>query len=481
MTTEPSNPFATQGSASPTPAPPKDAGGVASNGAGTASPENPMSPNGTGTPAGNGAVLSPKDAFKKALSQGMPASNLSNASTSDDSEDSGSNVITFVDNVIENAITLGVSDIHIEPYKESARLRYRRDGVLNEIEEYRDYLFNNYSAIITRIKILSSLDISERRLPQDGAISFPMPDDFVDLRVSILPTGDGERIVMRIMDKSSLNMPLDKLGFPEEMMPAIQKAINSPQGMILVTGPTGSGKSTTLYAVLNALNDPEVNILTAEDPVEFGVEGIGQVHVKENIGLTFAAALRSFLRQDPEVIMVGEIRDKETGDISVKAALTGHLVLSTLHTNSAPSTVTRLLNMGIPNYLVTSSLILVIAQRLARIICSDCKQVDPQPDQNILKALGFTEEQLQTIKVYKGAGCETCMHSGSKGRRAIHEVLVITKSVKEAILKNVSDIELTNIAITNDGFKTMQQRGLELLLDGTISLGEFQRVLMIED
>ncbi len=327
-----------------------------------------------------------------------PISQQNNSSQPQDAETS--NVISFVNNVIENAVTLKVSDIHIEPYKESARIRYRRDGGLKEIEEYKNFLYQNYSAITTRVKILASLDISERRLPQDGAISFPYQGSTVDIRVSVLPTGSGERVVMRLMDKSSLTLPLDKLGFPEYSLPKIRKAINSPQGMILVTGPTGSGKSTTLYAILNELNKQDVNILTAEDPVEFEVHGIGQVHVKESIGLSFSSALRSFLRQDPEVIMVGEIRDKETGDIAVKAALTGHLVLSTLHTNSAPSTITRLINMGIPGYLIAPSLNLVIAQRLARVNCQNCL-VEDKIDIDLLRSLGFAEEELNNIKIYK--------------------------------------------------------------------------------
>jgi type IV pilus assembly protein PilB len=330
---------------------------------------------------------------------------------------------------------------------------------------------------------MSSLDISERRLPQDGAIHFNYKQgkDLVNLRVSILPTCSGERVVMRVMDKSALSMPLAKLGFSEKCEVKVNKAINSPQGMILVTGPTGSGKSTTLYAVLNSLNNPEVNLMTAEDPVEFMVEGIGQVHVNDAIGLTFTAALRSFLRQDPEVIMVGEIRDKDTGDIAVKASLTGHLVLSTLHTNDAPSTITRLINMGIPNYLITSSLILVIAQRLARKICPDCKIVDSDTGPEQLKLIGFKDEELDGVVAYKGKGCRTCMNTGSKGRRAIHEVLVVTRNIKEAILANANDIEIGRIASEKDGFESMQDVGKRMITEGIISIEEFKRILMVED
>lgn len=430
-------------------------------------------------------VLSPKEAFQQALSMGDADGPVLGGKAPKDGDplSCGSNVIEFVDNAIENAITLGVSDLHFEPFENRSRLRYRRDGVLREVPEFGEFLHENYSAISTRIKIMSSLDISERRLPQDGAIQFnyKAKNDVVDLRVSILPTKEGERVVMRIMDKSSLNMPLKNLGFSDETFKKLEKAINSPQGMILVTGPTGSGKSTTLYAVLNALNNEEVNLMTAEDPVEFGVEGIGQVHVKDNIGLTFTAALRSFLRQDPEVIMVGEIRDKDTGDIAVKAALTGHLVLSTLHTNDAPSTITRLINMGIPSYLITSSLTLVVAQRLARVICQNCKTEDPDQGQEQLKAIGFTDEELVGAKAYKGKGCDKCMDSGVKGRRAIHEVLVITKNLKEAILAGKNDLELCEVAKKKDGFITMQDVGRKMIKDGIITVEEFKRILMVED
>lgn len=453
-----------------------------------AAPANPAAPTApVAAPPSKPSVLSPKEAFQQALSMGDGdgAKIGGQANPSAELASCGSNVIDFVSNVIENAITLGISDIHFEPFETSARLRYRGDGVLREVPELAEFLHENYSAIATRVKILSSLDISERRLPQDGAIQYDYKQgtDLVNLRVSILPTTCGERIVMRVMDKSALNMPLSELGFSEDCQKKLQKAIHSPQGMILVTGPTGSGKSTTLYAVLNKLNAPEVNLMTAEDPVEFDVDGIGQVHVKDSIGLTFTAALRSFLRQDPEVIMVGEIRDKDTGDIAVKASLTGHLVLSTLHTNDAPSTITRLINMGIPSYLITSSLTLVIAQRLARKICPDCKVEDPDGKREQLLALGFTEEELAdgTTKAYIGKGCSSCMDSGSKGRRAIHEVLVVTRNLKEAILAGANDLELGTVAKEKDGFESMQDVGKRLIKEGIITIEEFKRVLMVED
>ena len=423
-------------------------------------------------------VLSPKDAFRQALS-GME--NADQHAPKLEAGPAEPNVVSFVNNTIENAITLKVSDIHFEIFKDYARLRYRRDGIMKEVKEYVDFMFDNYSAITTRIKIMASLDISERRLPQDGRISFVQKDDTIDIRVSVLPTACGECVVMRIMDKTSLNMPIDKLGFQEQQFAQLEKAIHTPQGMILVTGPTGSGKSTTLYAVLNALNEDGVNILTAEDPVEFNVEGIGQVHVRDNIGLTLSTVLRSFLRQDPEIIMVGEIRDKDTAEISVKAALTGHLVLSTLHTNDAPSTITRLVNMGIPAYLLTSCLCLIVAQRLARVICPNCKIDDPDATPEKLRKLGFSEADSQTVKAKKGKGCDKCMDMGSKGRRGIHEVLTITKNVRLAMLDGVSDIELAEIARAKDGFISMQERGRQLIAEGEISINEYERTLVVED
>ncbi len=392
---------------------------------------------------------------------------------------SGFEVIDFVDNVLENAISIGVSDIHIETFRESARVRYRFNGVLQEIEEYRDFLTFNYSAITTRLKILASLDISERRLPQDGGISMDIGERSVDIRISTLPTAHGERIVMRIMDPDSANYDLKDLGFSEEIYASVEKAIKAPQGMILVTGPTGSGKSTTLYAVLRELNTVDVNIMTAEDPVEYDLFGVGQVKVKDSIGLSFSAALRSFLRQDPEVIMVGEIRDKETGDIAIKASLTGHLVLSTLHTNDAPSTITRMINMGIPDYLITSSLSLVIAQRLARVICDKCKEEDEKQPESRLLAFGFSKEDAKKVKTFRGKGCSKCMDSGIKGRRAIHEVLVVNDPIREVILAGGSNLDIRKAA-QKQGFKTMQEIGRDLIVDGTITADEFQRILVLD-
>jgi len=398
----------------------------------------------------------------------------------DKSKAKSSVVIDFVDKSLKKAIKLGVSDVHLEIYKKFARMRYRLDGVLMDQSSKDKELFEHYAAIVTRIKIMSKLDIAERRLPQDGAITLKVEDREVDFRVSILPTSFGERVVMRILDTGSISLTLETLGFLEEDEQAFKNAVDAPQGMVLVTGPTGSGKSTTLYAALGRVNKEEINILTAEDPVEFTINGVGQVHVKEDIGLTFSAALRSFLRQDPEVIMVGEIRDKETVDIAIKAALTGHLVLSTLHTNDAVSTITRLINMGVAPYLITSSLTLVVAQRLARKICEDCKQKDDSVTQAQLISIGFTPEESSRVSLYQGTGCSKCNNTGYKGRKGIYEVLRVTDNIKDGILNELTTPELLKVAKEQDDFSTMQEVGRGFMLQGSISLEEYHRVLMTE-
>jgi len=389
-------------------------------------------------------------------------------------------VIDFVDKTLKKAIKLGVSDVHLEIYKKFARMRFRLDGVLIDQKDKDEALFEHYAAVVTRIKIMSKLDIAERRLPQDGAMSLQVGKKEVDFRVSILPTSFGERVVMRILDTSSISLTLETLGFLEEDEQFFKNAVDAPQGMVLVTGPTGSGKSTTLYAALGRINKDDINILTAEDPVEFTIDGVGQVHVKEDIGLTFSSALRSFLRQDPEVVMVGEIRDKETGDIAIKAALTGHLVLSTLHTNDAVSTITRLINMGIAPYLITSSLSLVVAQRLARKICENCKTEDESATEGELISVGFTPEEASRTQLCYGKGCSKCNKTGYKGRKGIYEVLRVTENIKEGVLKGLTTPELLKIAKEKDHFSTMQEVGRGFLLQGSISLKEYQRVLMSE-
>ena len=388
----------------------------------------------------------------------------------------GSEVISFGNNLITEAINLGVSDIHIECYRDSAQVRFRIDGILRVMNSYSSFLYENYNAVVTRMKIISKLDIAERRLPQDGASTFKSDTKEVDLRVSILPTKNNERIVMRILNKEAGEKKLSELGFEAKDLEKLTKAITSPQGMVLVTGPTGSGKTTTLYSVLKHINKPGMNILTAEDPVEYELEGVGQVQVKEAIDFTFESALRSFLRQDPEVILVGEIRDKATVDIALKASLTGHLVFSTLHTNDAPSSITRLLNMGTPNYLISAALTLIMAQRLARKNCSECSIIDENVTPKLLNAIGFLPEQSARAKIYKGKGCDQCGNTGFKGRMGIYEILEIDKELKHGILSDMSQAELNSIAKKN-GFRTMQEMGHDLLLSGDLCYSEFERVL----
>ena len=387
-----------------------------------------------------------------------------------------SEVIKFSTAVVADAIKLGVSDIHIEPYRFSSRVRYRLDGMLQEQEEYKQFLHDNYGAVVTRFKIMGKLDIAERRLPQDGAINFKIDGKVVDLRLSILPTANNERIVMRILNKDAGDITLEQLNFEDVDLKNLRKAIHSTQGLILVTGPTGSGKSTTLYSILKEVSKPHLNILTAEDPVEYELDGVGQVQIKDDIGLSFASALRSFLRQDPEIILVGEMRDKETVDIGLKAALTGHLVFSTLHTNDAPSTITRLQNMGTPDYLISAATQMVLAQRLARRNCKDCRVPDEDVNPKVLTDLGFSPEQASRVKATKGKGCAKCKDTGYKGRQGIYEIMVVSKPIKEAILRQATTPELREIAI-KEGFQTMQDMGRRMIANGDLNFREYERVL----
>ena len=388
-------------------------------------------------------------------------------------------VIEFGNKIIGNAVDMGASDIHIECFRETAQVRFRIDGILKEMDGLSTLLFDQYDAIVARIKIISKLDIAERRKPQDGAATFKTDKKEVDLRVSILPTVNKERVVMRILDKSAGDVTLDELGFEPHDLEKLKKAVTSPQGMVLVTGPTGSGKTTTLYSILKHINKPEMNILTAEDPVEYELGGVGQVQVKESIGYGFEEALRSFLRQDPEVILVGEIRDQATVEIALKASLTGHLVFSTLHTNDAPSSITRLLNMGTPNYLISAALTLVMAQRLARKNCTDCSEVDENITPKLLNDIGMDTAHHDRAKIYRGKGCDKCGNSGYKGRMGIYEILLVDRDLKNGILQNLTQTELESIAKKN-GFKTMQQMGHDLLLSGDLSYSEFDRVIQAE-
>jgi type IV pilus assembly protein PilB len=383
-------------------------------------------------------------------------------------------VIRLVNLMLMSAIQKGASDIHIEPYEKEFRVRFRIDGILYNVMappmKFRD-------AITSRLKIMSKLDIAEKRLPQDGRIKIRFADNGgtkeIDFRVSVLPTLFGEKIVMRLLDKDKLMLDMTKLGFEEVSLKKLEVAIAKPWGMVLVTGPTGSGKTNTLYSSIAKINTPETNIMTAEDPVEFNLVGVNQVQVRENIGLNFAAALRSFLRQDPNIILVGEIRDFETAEIAVKAALTGHLVLSTLHTNDAPSTINRLMNMGIEPFLVASSVNLICAQRLVRWICSQCKGDEPHAAPALVEA-GFTSDEAQRVIPKKGKGCERCNQTGYKGRVGLYEVMEIGDELRELILVGASGLELRRKAI-DEGMITLRRSGLHKVMEGVTTIEEVAR------
>ena len=391
----------------------------------------------------------------------------------DDDEDAGeAPVVRLVNLVLVDAIKRGASDIHIEPYEKEFRVRYRIDGVLYEIMTPPLRLRN---AIVSRIKIMAELDIAERRLPQDGRIKLVLGGQKeVDFRVSILPTLFGEKVVLRILDKSNLQLDMTKLGFEPEQLGVFKDNIHQPFGMVLVTGPTGSGKTTTLYSALSELNKSTENISTAEDPVEFNLAGINQCQMKDDIGLNFSAALRSFLRQDPDIIMVGEIRDFETAEIAIKAALTGHLVLSTLHTNDAPSTINRLLNMGVEPFLVTSSLNAIVAQRLARKVCSECAE-PIEVEEEVLIDLGMTHEQIADANLMKGSGCRRCNDTGYKGRIALYEVMDVNDDIKEYVLQGYSAMELKREAVKL-GMQTLRMSAINKLTSGMITVDEVLRI-----
>jgi type IV pilus assembly protein PilB len=381
-------------------------------------------------------------------------------------------IVKLVNGIFVNAIKSGASDIHVEPYENSLRVRYRVDGVMYTVMNLPTKI---RAALTSRMKIMSRLDIAERRLPQDGRIKLKLGKKRdIDFRVSVLPCLFGEKTVLRLLDKANLQVDLTKLGFEQAALDDFMAALNKPYGMLLVTGPTGSGKTTTLYSALNYLNKPDTNIMTAEDPVEFNFMGINQVQVREEIGLTFASSLRSFLRQDPDIIMVGEIRDFETAEIGVKAALTGHLVLSTLHTNDAPGTVSRLLNMGIEPFLVSSSVILILAQRLARRICTQCKEEENIPPTALVN-IGYSEEEAHKVKCFKGKGCPACNGTGFKGRIALYEVMPIKEELKELILEGASTAELKKAAIRL-GMKTLRMSGLTKVAEGVTTIEEVMRV-----
>ncbi|HJV34280.1 type IV-A pilus assembly ATPase PilB [Geomonas sp.] len=386
-------------------------------------------------------------------------------------------VVKLVNLILTDAIKKKASDIHIEPYERSFRVRYRIDGILYEVMKPPMKLKN---AITSRIKIMSELDIAERRLPQDGRIKIKLGQGKdMDFRVSVLPTLFGEKIVLRLLDKSNLQLDMTKLGYEPDALAAFQKEIHKPFGMVLVTGPTGSGKTVSLYSALSELNKVTENISTAEDPVEFNFAGINQVQMHEDIGLNFAAALRAFLRQDPDIIMIGEIRDFETAEIGIKAALTGHLVLSTLHTNDAPSTINRLLNMGIEPFLVASAVNLITAQRLARRVCSECKQVEEVPVQSLIQA-GVPAHQAPGVVCYKGTGCAKCNGTGYKGRVGFYQVMPMLEGIRELILNGANTAEIKRESMRL-GVKTMRQSGLTKLMEGVTSFEEVLRVTVADD
>ena len=383
-------------------------------------------------------------------------------------------VVKIVNLLLAEAIKMGASDIHIEPYEKTLRIRYRVDGVLHQAKAPPKKLQN---AIASRIKIMSSLDIAERRLPQDGRIKIKVAGREIDLRVSILPTAFGEKVVMRVLDAAALCLDLTKLGFEGETLSVYHKNIEIPYGIVLVTGPTGSGKSTTLYSTLSTLNYPDKNIVTIEDPVEYVLEGINQVQAKPDIGLTFAAGLRSFLRQDPDIIMVGEIRDTETAEIAINAALTGHLVFSTLHTNDAPGALTRLNNMGIEPFLTSSTVVMVIAQRLVRVICKKCKE-SYEVDVDSLDSLGVKKEELkglEKVTLYRGKGCDNCSNTGYRGRLACYEVMEVTDRLRDLILERAST-HVVKLAACEDGMLTLRESAVKKLLSGTTTVEEVMRV-----
>jgi type IV pilus assembly protein PilB len=395
-------------------------------------------------------------------------------SATDDSEDLQGPIIKIVNGILIKAIKLGASDIHFEPYETLFRVRYRIDGVMLRAMTLPLKIKN---ALVSRLKIMSRLDIAEKRLPQDGRIKLRLGKGReMDFRVSVLPTLFGEKVVLRLLDKGALQLDMTKLGFEESSLADLKAAVHRPVGMILVTGPTGSGKTTTLYSALSELNKESENIMTAEDPVEYNFMGINQVQMHEEIGLTFASSLRSFLRQDPDIIMVGEIRDFETAQIAIQAALTGHLVLSTVHTNDAPGTIGRLIDMGVEPFLIASAVILILAQRLIRKICNECKeqiQVHPQ----LLIDLGIPPDEVKTFPVFKGKGCPICSNTGYKGRLGLYEVMSMKEEIKELILSRASTSEIKKEAIRL-GMKTLRQSGIHKIRAGATTIDEVLRATM---
>jgi len=389
-------------------------------------------------------------------------------------ETSNAPVVRLVNSIIEQAVNMQASDIHIEPMEQETVVRFRIDGMLQKILNIPQYM---HPAVVTRIKIMGNMDIAERRLPQDGRVDMRIAERNIDMRISTIPTIHGEKVALRILDQSNFLLPREKLGFTEENLAKFDRLIKNPHGIILVTGPTGSGKSTTLYAMLNELNKESVNIITIEDPVEYRMEGINQIQVNTKAGLTFAAGLRSIVRQDPDIIMVGEIRDRETAEIAIRSAITGHLVLSTLHTNDAVSAISRLIDMGIEPYLISSSLVGVISQRLLRKVCSNCK-ITCDTEHHQFAALGF--ETKPNVQLYKGEGCSLCNYTGYRGRVPVHEILIISNSHRQLIAKNASVDEIIDLS-KKAGMITLREECIKLMLKGLTTIDEVIRVSYTND
>jgi len=386
-------------------------------------------------------------------------------------ETSDAPIIRLVNLMLSQAVKARASDIHIEPYQNQLKIRYRIDGILYDKLTPPKHI---QSTLVSRVKIMAKLNIAEKRLPQDGRFDIRIADKNVDIRVSTIPTSFGERVVLRLLDKSSVLLKLSDLGMLEDKLQAFDKLIRTPHGIILVTGPTGSGKTTTLYAALSTINSAEINIITVEDPVEYQMDGIAQIQVNPKIDLTFAKGLRSIVRQDPDVILVGEIRDLETAEIAIQSALTGHLVFSTLHTNDSASAVTRLIDMGIEQFLVTSSVIAILAQRLVRVICDECKEAYT-PDNESLQSIGISSERLDGKQMYRGKGCPACLHTGYKGRKGIFEFMLLDDAIKNVILKT-SDANAIKRTAVERGMLTIRQDGAQKVLDGTTTIEEIFRV-----
>ena len=413
------------------------------------------------------------DDFGSLVSEAVGEIELTSPTDDDDFADEFSAgdapIIKLVNGILIRAINEGVSDIHIEPYEKSLQVRYRLDGSLYKSMNLPMSIKN---ALTSRMKIISGLNIAERRVPQDGRIKLNLgKNKSVDFRVSTLPTLFGEKIVLRILDKGALNVDLTKLGFEPKTFQVLKRCIFRPYGLLLVTGPTGSGKTTTLYSVLNALNKEDVNIMTAEDPVEFNFKGINQVHVKDDVGMTFSAALKAFLRQDPDIIMVGEIRDMDTAEIAIKAAMTGHLVFSTLHTNDCPSTIGRLVDIGIPPYLLAASVTMVLSQRLARKLCPHCKELATNKNEEELVQMGFSEEEIPDLEIYEPRGCAKCNSIGYKGRLGLYELMAVTEEVAKVINAAAPEDHLRRIA-TQEGMVSLRDAGLEKVRQGVTSVEE---------